>query len=427
MSYALAHESSSPGEEASIVFLHPHQPFIFKEIIDDILRTRFCVPGSIFMVEDLDDSIPVDRRYRAIRLMLSDGLESIQALFKGDAHGLVQNAQVYPGCYIRAEKFELRLLEFDGEDLEEVPDGQAGHSPVAVTKKRKREDEKEVIAYLSLKDFVTVGWDSAFLEILEAEKENAAPEPIFSEQAKKPAISAQAPEPSVKRVRLLEPKEKTESRPSIVTSKLTPAQFSSRSTSSASTGHPSMADDTPLRSAKPTDMPPAQQHADKARLPFKSALKPSAAPASSKKKAPWISPDPTQPMKLIPLSGIAHLRYKANWAVNVLAVVTSLTDVVVSNLRPFNECTAELADPSTDKKVKLTVFHHPDTYHPPFNPRVGSVVLLPGVKNHTDGGLKKYWDENETEQWWFEEPTEYGWCAPDVARIRSWWDGQQQF
>lgn len=427
MSHALAHASSPVWDEASIVFLDPHQPFMFKEIIDDILRTRFCVPGSIFLVEDIDDSIPVDRRYRAIRLLLGDGQESIQALFKGDAHGLVQNAQVYPGCYIRAEKFELRLLELDDEDSEEVLDGQAGHSTVAVTKKRKREDKKEVIAYLLLKDFVTVGWDSALLEILETEKEDAAPQLVFSEQAKKPVISEEAPEPSVKRVRLLEPKEETEQRPPTVTSKQTPAQLSSRNTPSASTGRPSMADDTPLQSANPPDVQTTEQHAEKARLPFKSALKPSTAPASSKKKAPWISPDPTKPMKLTPLSGITHLRYKANWAVNVLAVVTSLTEVVVSNLRPFNECTAELADPSTDKKVKLTVFHHPDTFNPPFNPRIGSVVLLPGVKNHTDGGLKKYWDENETELWWFEEPTEYGWCAPDVARIRSWWDGQQQF
>jgi hypothetical protein len=78
---------------------------------------------------------------------------------------------------------------------------------------------------------------------------------------------------------------------------------------------------------------------------------------------------------------------------------------------------ARITDPSTAKQVHLTVFLDPDQ----FNPKVGSAVLLTGVKNHRfDGGsLKKYASDKALGKWWFEDPWELAWC--DVRGIKDWW------
>ncbi|KAI5456614.1 hypothetical protein BGZ63DRAFT_366516 [Mariannaea sp. PMI_226] len=120
--------------------------------------------------------------------------------------------------------------------------------------------------------------------------------------------------------------------------------------------------------------------------------------------------DMQTPLKLTTLRSVAHLPYAQNWSCNVLAIVASLSPVEPSNLAPHKQRTARLADPSTSKQIHLTVFLDPDD----FEPRVGSAVLLVGVKNHRfDGGsLKKYASDRHRHsgRWWFQDPVELTWC-----------------
>lgn len=162
---------------------------------------------------------------------------------------------------------------------------------------------------------------------------------------------------------------------------------------------------------------------------------------------------PKPPVRMTLLKAIPTLPYKQNWSVNVLAVVSAMTPVEPASLPPsFAQRQVRLADPTTPKHVLLTVFLDPEG----FDPQVGSVVLLLGVKNHMfDGGsLKKYatdrvrGSENVARvlataagrgvageadggstgggggggAWWFENPTQFAWC--DVAGLRRWWDSQ---
>lgn len=424
MSHALAHTS---WEEDSIVFLDPHEPFIFREIIHDILRTGFCVPNSIFLVERVELSISVEHRgYRTVRLLLSDGHSCIQALLKGEAHGYIQSGQVYEGCYIRADEFELEILELDHSSpyaaLDEVSDVTGGQAT------RRKPDEVDVVVYLLLKDFVTVGWDKTYMEMLDRKSKVLTLESNTSKAAK----------PVPDKIELEEQKQGAGKKiPTIHDEQPTDSKLSTkpqgaaveRPTYDMQTSH------APLDIQEPPEVIRIKEQPEKLTRSVKfvaepattprtipaTSSRPSTAPRSTKKKLRWIADDPSQPMKLTPLSGLGSLPQKANWAINVLAVITSLSPVVVSNLKPFNERTAELADPTTDKRVRLTVFHHPET----FTPRIGSVVLLPAVRNHTDGGLKRYYVEGDPEKWWFEEPSEYGWCKEEVARLRRWWDGHR--
>ncbi|KAK8912937.1 hypothetical protein VCV18_011887 [Metarhizium anisopliae] len=106
-----------------------------------------------------------------------------------------------------------------------------------------------------------------------------------------------------------------------------------------------------------------------------------------------------------------------NWSCNVLAIVASLSAVESCHLPPYRQRTARITDPSTAKQVHLAVFLDPDE----FTPRVGSAVLLTGVKNHRfDGGsLKKYASDRGRGRWWFQDPWELAWC--DVRGIKDWW------
>lgn len=93
--------------------------------------------------------------------------------------------------------------------------------------------------------------------------------------------------------------------------------------------------------------------------------------------------NPPAPLRLTALRSILHLPYAQNWSCNVLVIVTSLSDVESSYLSPYRQRVARIADPSTAKRVHLTVFLDPED----FTPAVGSTVLLLGVKNHRfDGG-----------------------------------------
>lgn len=127
--------------------------------------------------------------------------------------------------------------------------------------------------------------------------------------------------------------------------------------------------------------------------------------------------DPQTPLKLTTLRSIPRLPYTQNWSCNVLAIVASLSPVELSHLSPFRQRTARITDPSTAKRVRLTVFLDPDA----FAQCVGSAVLLTGVKNHRfDGGsLKKYASDAAAPRWWFEDPWHLAWC--DVTAIKRWW------
>jgi hypothetical protein len=409
------------------------------------------VPGSIFIVEDVELMLLVRNGYRTVRLVLGDGKLCIEAYPKGELHGLIHNGHVYPGCYIRAEQFDLRYKQVD-EQVQPETKRQAG------TTSFEREtaeyvDKSNWAVYLFLKDFVTVGWDIGYLKALEDEPQYATIEPANADQRAEPSpkrVRLQEPErdaekplPSVMgrkaavgvseeklfsttrdTIEPLEPNKDTDQQPLLaaVAGKAVPHTTSLRQPPTANQGPWNSADASVQTAVLPKTIPVKQQPGRRPAAPSKPTSNLRAAPKSSHKNLPWDENGPARQLTLTSLSAIRNrnLPYAANWAVNVLAVVTSLTDVKVSNLKPFHERTAELADASTDQRVMLTVFHHPDS----FTPRVGSVVLLLGAKNHTDGNLKKYFNPNESKKWWFEEPREYAWC--DVDGMRRWWDAQQE-
>ncbi|KAK1712185.1 hypothetical protein BDP67DRAFT_405018 [Colletotrichum lupini] len=327
-------KSASPAE---VAFANDAEPFVPKPLINDLLRTRYCIPGSIFLVEDVE-SLPVPRskRWRAIRLMLGDGELCIQALLRGEMHRFLDTRAVRVGCYVRLGEFSIRLQDLVGHD------GRSGGTRQMV--------------YLVVHDLVTVGWHRALTE----------PDAISPEHEVEDEIVF----------------------------------------------------DSDVESADDEDE-------DGFEVMQVSETKATQRRVQAKKGGPVALPrdwtDPNTPLKLTSLRSIPNLPYKQNWSANVLAVVASLSEIEPSHMPPHHtQRTARLVDPSSSKQVILTVFLDAEA----FTPKIGSVVLLVGVKNHRfDGGcLKKYVSDKPKpgSRWWFEEPRQFDWC--DVDGLKQWWE-----
>ena len=339
-----------------------------KPLISDILRTHFCIPGSILLVESVDATIHTSKRDRAVRLLLGDGDLCIQALVRRELHNLVDSQQVYIGSYVRLNSFELQWL----------------HSKGGVNASKK----SKATVLLVVREMTVVGWNTAFRDLAKFDEPRHIQQPeirfIPSEIA---AETRQDP------------------RSRILTDFLEQPEVEDLS---------DIDDDDAFGT-----IIVAENQTNQHRLQSQGAQGSLQGAHPAIPSLPWISEDLTKPLKLTPLASIPNLPYKQNWTINVLAVIASLSDIEAATLPPFTQRTARLVDTSTRKQVLLTVFLDPET----FVPQIGSVVLLLGVKNHRfDGGsLKKYGNEKPRKgsTWWIENPTELTWC--DVAGLKKWW------
>ena len=310
--------------DPTAVTLVEDEQFELVPVIRDILRTRFCVPGSIFLVEGIDvNPISTSGRWQAIRLLLGDGVLCIQALLNGDVHRFINTGEVALGSYIRCESFEIKWQKVGSDKM----------------------------VYLAVDDLVTIGWNDSYRAQIKADEPS---ESLANEDEDDATIE----EAFGAFENLAFPQQK-------------PTQPKK---------------DSSLSKSQPIALP-----------------------------RDWH--DKQSPLKMTTLRSIPHLPYMQNWSCNILAIITSLSPVEPSNLPPYKQRTARIADPSTSKRVHLTVFLDPDE----FSPKIGSAVLLVGVKNHRfDGGsLKKYASDKKQGRWWFEEPWEMTWC--DVKGIKAWW------
>lgn len=371
---------------STVIAADPSKPFTPQLVIAELLRTRHCAQGSIFLVEGIDAHVPISKRYRTVRLLLGDGALCVQALLRPEMHRFVDHGRIFVGGYVQLTKFELCA----------VPAAAAA----AV----------EEMVFLVVWDMVTVGWDTAYMRMagVTVAEEQQSPSPPPPWRARPGAAETEGLGEGKSDGRATTSKDKDHA--VLVPPRQRAATQPAPKFLRAKSNHP----DAVLLESNKDRTKTQQQPATTTTGP---GISYSAGGTTS--NLPWAADDLTKPLKLTPLKSIPNLPCKQNWVVNILAVVASLSEVEAATLPPFKQRTARLADPSTSKQVLLTVFLDPDD----FAPRPGSVVLLLGVKNHRfDGGcLKKYGNEKPKpgSKWWFENPRHIEWC--DVDGLSSWW------
>jgi hypothetical protein len=345
-----------------------------------------------------------------VQLLLGDGELCIQALLDGRLHSLVESSQVAVGSYVRADDYSLKSQRVEGDSEADGP---------------------HTMVFLVLEDIVPIGWNDSFrAQWLEQQVSGMV-------TSDKPEDDHQGQDTDLGTSSDVEAK-KLHHVPNDVDKRSSPVKKSSPlRLQPPKSSYESYSDDAAIEDA--FDAFDARTFPRKT-VRFSSDREPSPTVTDSKstkkakpsKNQPIALPrdwhNPQTPLRLTTLHAVPRLPYTQNWSCNVLAIVASLGDVVPSNLLPHRQRTARLADPSTAKLVTLTVFLEPEQ----FVPRVGSAVLLLGVKNHrSDGGsLKKYASDAGKEgdacrgRWWMEDPWDLSWC--DVGGIKQWWSEMER-
>lgn len=457
-------QDSNQNPIVSCDLASPVQPSL---LIEDILRTRYCIPGSIFLVEAIEACVAVDSRYRTVQVILGDGKLCIQALLRSEIHCFIDNGHIFEGCYVRVDKFELRSVDIKSGTADVEDDGTGNPATARPGKPAKRKTGKT--AYLLVSDMVTVGWSRTYLDILGvqhppntqptwsttgrdggfglgardgtskltiAQLAAMDPKPALNAMRSResppplaePAMSIPASPPPIKHGHPAKPPEPendsdyiSDSDESVESSKVPtePRAIEHPVDPPSPRRQPAIIRQQAIQRANNTKPPniPSAPAEPPARVPVNVNVNVKAKPA----KIPWKVRDLKQgPFMLRPLVQVNKVKMLQNFMMNVLAVVVSVDDAVL-HLGTMRR-TARLADPSTAREVLLAVYLDPED----FMPRPGSIVLIAGVKNHTeDGGSLRKWPSDalpEGRPWWTDVPGALGWCKEEVERIRQWWE-----
>ncbi|EWG50658.1 hypothetical protein FVEG_09807 [Fusarium verticillioides 7600] len=410
------------------------EPFELRPVVNEILRTKYCVPGSIFLVEGVDRiSVSRSGRWQVIRLLLGDGEFCVQAIIAPDMHRFVTTGEIALGAYVRCEKFDVKwkkvgdgsmvmllvrdlitvgwnetyraLQKKDGPLPAQIP-APALQAKLAAQSKSASEPEPEIKPAPNQPNLPANGPPkSGFEDYMEFDDvDEAAAEEAFEAferlmNANRPKTPQKAPPPQKiesPRKTVALPKPQTPTKATLWKKPRTPQK---------------------LQALQKPNTPQKIEAPRRPQTPQRTAITQEIPTSHQAIALPRDWHDPQTPLKLTTLRQIPHLPYAQNWSCNVLAIVSSLSAIEPSNIPPYRQRSVRLADPSTSKQVHLTVFLDPEA----FTPRVGSAVLLVGVKNHRfDGGsLKKYESDRKNGRWWFENPIEMDWC--DVEGINDWW------
>ncbi|EWZ49265.1 uncharacterized protein FOBCDRAFT_213544 [Fusarium oxysporum Fo47] len=433
------------------------EPFELKPLVSEILRTRYCVPGSIFLVEGVDRiSVSRSGRWQVIRLLLGDGEVCIQAILAPDMHRFVTTGDIAFGAYVRCEKFDVkwkdvgeqsmvmllvrdlitvgwnetyRALQKEDEPLPQQIPAPALQAKLAPQPKPAPEPEPEVRPALDQPKLPKGPPKPAFEDYLEFDDvdEGAAEEAFEAFErlmnANRPKTPQKAPPPpKIESPRKSEtfPKPQTPTKAQLWRKPRTPQKTETlQKPQTPQKAEHSLKPRTPQKqeTLRKPDTPQKTEVSRRPPGPQKTEITQETPTSHQAIALPRDWHNPQTPLRLTILRQIPHLPYAQNWSCNVLAIVSQLSAVEPSSLPPYRQRVARLADPSTSKQVHLTVFLDPEA----FTPRVGSAVLLVGVKNHRfDGGsLKKYESDRKNGRWWFENPIEMDWC--DVEGINDWW------
>ncbi|KAK5651215.1 hypothetical protein OQA88_12722 [Cercophora sp. LCS_1] len=89
-----------------VVSLDPNNPINPGPLIDRIICVREYKKGSLFLVEAIDQR-QLRGGGRALRLVLGDGYQCLQALLKPGLHWMVDQGRIFEGCYVRLEEVEV--------------------------------------------------------------------------------------------------------------------------------------------------------------------------------------------------------------------------------------------------------------------------------------------------------------------------------
>ena len=125
-----------------------------------------------------------------------------------------------------------------------------------------------------------------------------------------------------------------------------------------------------------------------------------------------------RPIHICTLDSLTGRNATRNKVHDVFAIVFSVQESVVKPPKNMpRKRDIRIMDPSTDKKVLVSVFVDPDN----FKPTVGTVALFRNLTTHEwdSGMLNVYHDKCAGRAWFTKDPVEVEGC--DVKALKEWW------
>ena len=420
-----------------------------RPIIKELVRTKVCFPKIQLLVDRIllatvaeqEDGRPKE----AFRLYLSDGEKSIQALVRRRLYKMIIAGDVCEGSYLLIKEYTLESAE--------------------------RTQGDGAINYILLQDFYPIGFDGRSSQddwTCRSPIKRILASPIASEIIEPPqrsfdtgsttrgrsptglqsAISTSLPqvavvetdEPGQNKVQVFKDQEapsarhgkrKREDRSAL-------EEIDSNSQSSPTKKIQKLGRETEEEQPRMTSSGKASQGAagsyqleNQPKLSTSYANRAiSASPASTSEsvfRRGTSTSRPTSragassrpvhgPLRLLPLAALRGHR-RRNDIYDVFGVIYSVSDMVVKRSRMPAKRDIRIVDPSTDKKVLLSVFVDPAK----FKPSVGQVALMRNLTTHEwDGGmLNAYPKQCEGKEWFIPDPKSIPGC--DTDWLREWW------
>ena len=393
---------------------HPQKKtgITLKPVIQEIVRTRFYGKPIELLVERIH-VVPHnsdDEESAAYRLWMSDGEKIVQAVLRSEIHPFVTSREIRDGSIVLVTRYEI--------------------------KQAKRYNGKGHVLYLAIDDIEAIGHDGResvpfTFEPVRPTAEASGPSsestifPGLRSSDETPPKAISTPPRDEGPLGRKRPPEEPSPSPTPTKPKARKVTFETRGkrehilfTRPKTSSGPSMRQ--PSGYASFSTRPKTQPSPEARRTG-------GGAEASSTQQDAQQSTTISRPVSLTPLAAITGPPHTVlrNRIVDVLAVIAQVSPEVVTrthlthlDLPPSRNL--RIVDPSTAKKVQLTVFVDAER----FTPEVGTVALFRSVTTHEwDGGsLKAYPRDCRGKEWFLPGPWGVEGC--DVRALKHWWEAR---
>ena len=387
--------------------LHEQSRVSLKPIIKEIIRTQFF-GNPIRLLVDRIHVVPYrsdDEESQAYRLWLSDTHKTIQAVLKPEIHPYVTSRGISDGSIVLVTRYRLeKAKRANGqgsiwylivEDMESI--GSDGRKSVPFTLEEARIETK---ASSSSGNAIFPGLRSSDDASPTKNVQSPHNESPLGQKRHIHELSP-SPTPSKPKARRIE---RSEEEPNERSVSFTRPKTAAGPSAVHSSGHPLL--------TRPRTQPSPQSKRGNSKT----------TPAKQDGQQPI-----QRPLSLVSLSKITgppHTLMR-NRVVDVLAVIAEVSpDTIARNHRTHLDLppsrNLRIMDPSTSKKVQLTVFVDAEE----FTPKVGTVALFRSVTTHEwDGGsLKAYPRDCKGKEWFLPWPWNVEGC--DVKAMKNWWEAR---
>lgn len=372
-----------------------------KPIINELVRTQVCFPNIKLLVDRISTvevaSTTESSGLKAYRMYLTDREKTIQAVIKRRLHKWLTTFDVREGSYVILKEYNLargKRLHGEGE-----------------------------VFYLAISDFYPIGEEQRYNSSTEPNSVSASAEENDTSPFDQAPVRDQSEGNEVERIRtdislpgknLTRAYQDIDGRGGFLASKVATTEPKKRKRGTSSLDLDPDLLSLANKVTKPPVTPSAQPKSSGDH--FSSASESNILlPRQDVMQTP-VSPEPIKsPFNLSTLASVTGPNATRNKQVNILAMIDYVSSSTVKPTTAPLKRDVRLVDPTTDKKVTLSVFIDPVN----FVPKVYDIILFRDLTTHdfSGGNLNAYPKKCRGKEWYLCNPYEIDECDMEAMEV----------